>query len=127
MADEIFDSFRLSLMQDVLPVGIALVERARKKGTSGLMEVFTESKEPFKELREEGEPFAKSLRDNLDTLSPGLGNPIMSVEVSVEVGVISMEINNDDFNPKSVKRVLDKWGVDSDDDWDIEIIASSEF
>ena len=63
-----------------------------------------------------------NIENDLNTLSS-----VGSAEVSVEVGVISMEINNDDFNPKSVKRVLDKWGVDSDDDWDIEIIASSEF
>ena len=72
---------------------------------------------------------SSNLESNKDNIENDLNTltSVGSAEVSVEVGVISMEINNDDFNPKSVKRVLDKWGVDSDDDWDIEIIASSEF
>jgi hypothetical protein len=37
--------------------------------------------DPLGRLREEGEPAAKSVRDNLDRLQPGLGNPVMKVEV----------------------------------------------
>ena len=54
-------------------------------------------------------------------------NSVESVEVSIEVGLILMEVDNNAFNPKSVRKVLDKWGINSKDDWDIEIIASSEF
>ncbi|OUW11152.1 MAG: hypothetical protein CBD26_03105 [Candidatus Pelagibacter sp. TMED166] len=52
---------------------------------------------------------------------------VSSAKISVEVGIISMEIDNDSFNKHSVEKVLSKWGYDSDENWDIEVIASSEF
>ncbi|WP_320675898.1 hypothetical protein [Prochlorococcus sp. MIT 1300] len=84
MADESFDNIRLSFMQDVLPVGIAMFERARQGGAEKLVEAFTKSTAPLEELRLEGEPAARSLRDRLDQVAPGLGNPVMSVNVAVE-------------------------------------------
>ena len=84
MTENAFESFRLSLMQEVLPVGVALVNRARQKGAQAVLEVLTSSNKPFEELRSEGEPTARILRDKLDQLSLGLGNPVMSVKVDVE-------------------------------------------
>ena len=52
---------------------------------------------------------------------------VSSAKISVEVGIISMEIENDSFNKNSVEKILNKWGYDSDENWDIEVIASSEF
>ena len=52
---------------------------------------------------------------------------VSSAKISVEVGIISMEIENDSFNKNSVEKILNKWGYDSDKNWDIEVIASSEF
>ena len=79
------DQLRLSLMQDVLPVGLAVLERARAGGPARVVEAFTTgSQDPLSDLREEGEPVARSVRDQLDSVSPGLGNPVMSVSVSVE-------------------------------------------
>ncbi|MEB3105429.1 MAG: hypothetical protein VKN17_06580, partial [Cyanobacteriota bacterium] len=37
--------------------------------------------DPLGQLRQEGEPAASQVRDNLDRLQPGLGNPVMKVEV----------------------------------------------
>jgi hypothetical protein len=37
--------------------------------------------DPITALRQEGEPAASQLRDSLDRLQPGLGNPVMKVEV----------------------------------------------
>jgi hypothetical protein len=37
--------------------------------------------DPLGQLRQEGEPAASQLRDNLDRIQPGLGNPVMKVEV----------------------------------------------
>ena len=84
MADDQFDRLRLSLMQDVLPVGLAMFERVRQGGTKTLVEPFRSSKEPFQLLRVEGEESARIFRDRLDQISPGLGNPIVSVEVAVD-------------------------------------------
>ena len=83
--DNPFDQLRLSLMQEVLPVGLAVLERAREGGPARVAEVFTGgSEDPIAELRQEGEPAAQSVREQLDQVSPGLGNPVMPVSVSVE-------------------------------------------
>ena len=84
-SDNPLDKLRLSLMQDVLPVGLAVLERARKGGPGKVVEVFTAgSEDPIADLRQEGEPVARDVREQLDAVSPGLGNPVMPVSVSVE-------------------------------------------
>ena len=84
-SDNPLDQLRLSLMQDVLPVGLAVLERARQGGPGKVVEVFTAgSEDPIADLRQEGEPVARDVRDQLDAVSPGLGNPVMPVSVSVE-------------------------------------------
>ena len=84
-SDNPLDQLRLSLMQDVLPVGLAVLERARQGGPGKVVEVFTAgSDDPIAELRQEGEPVARDVREQLDAVSPGLGNPVMSVSVSVD-------------------------------------------
>lgn len=79
-----FDAMRLALMQDVLPVGLALLDRARRGGPGRVVESFTTSPEPFTDLRSEGEPAAREVRERLDQVSPGLGNPVLEVAVQVE-------------------------------------------
>ena len=84
-SDNPLDHLRLSLMQDVLPVGLAVLERARQGGPGKVVEVFTAgSEDPIAELRQEGEPVARDVREQLDAVSPGLGNPVMPVSVSVD-------------------------------------------
>ena len=84
MADDPIDTLRLFLMQDVLPVGMAIIERAKKGGSSKVTEPFTASEDPFQLLRKEGEASAKTVREQLDKFSPGLGNPVVPVKVAVE-------------------------------------------
>jgi hypothetical protein len=82
MAAEPFDALRLTLMQDVLPVGFAVVERARRGGPRQVLAAFDGSAEdPLGTLRKEGEPAASEFRQNLDRIRPGLGNPVVKVEV----------------------------------------------
>jgi len=82
MAADPLDALRLTLMQDLLPVGMAMVERARKGGPREVLAAFDgNSADPLGQLREEGEPIASQMREGLDRLSPGLGNPVMKVEV----------------------------------------------
>lgn len=82
MAGEPLDSFRLALMQDVLPLGLAMVERARRGGAREMLAAFEAGEsDPLSRLRQEGEPAARQLRDNLDRLQPGLGNPVVKVTV----------------------------------------------
>jgi hypothetical protein len=68
-------------MQEVLPVGLAVVERARRGGPRDVIEAFSAQADPLDQLRQEGEPAARQVRESLDRLQPGLGNPVMKVEV----------------------------------------------
>ena len=82
MAADPLDSLRLALMQDVLPVGLAVVERARNGGPAEVFAAFDGTRaDPLGQLRQEGEPAASQVRENLDRFQPGLGNPVMKVEV----------------------------------------------
>jgi hypothetical protein len=82
MAADPFDALRLTLMQDVLPLGLAVADRVRKGGPKEVLAAFDgRSADPLGSLRQEGEPAARTLRDTLDRLQPGLGNPVMKVEV----------------------------------------------
>ena len=82
MAADPLDALRLTLMQDLVPVGLAVGERARKGGPREVMAAFDgSSPDPLGTLREEGEPAATQLRAGLDNLQPGLGNPVVKVEV----------------------------------------------
>ena len=104
------DQLRLSLMQDVLPVGLAVLERARKGGPSKVVEVFTAgSEDPIADLRQEGEPVARDVREQLDAVSPGLGNPVMPVSVSVDepASVDERQDDPDDLLP-TLRRIEER-------------------
>lgn len=82
MAADPLDSFRLKLMQELLPVGLAVADRARKGGAKDVMAAFQNGDgDPLEQLRQEGEGAASQVRQSLDRLRPGLGNPVMKVEV----------------------------------------------
>ena len=82
MAADPLDTLRLTLMQEVLPVGLAVVERARKGGPREVLAAFEGSPvDSLDKLRREGQPAAGQVRDTLDRFQPGLGNPVMKVEV----------------------------------------------
>ena len=96
MAADPLDALRLTLMQEVLPVGMAVVERVRRGGPKDVIEAFTDSSDPLGTLKQEGDGAARSLRDSLDRLQPGLGNPV--VKVSVE------EMAEADLQPGAIAR-----------------------
>jgi hypothetical protein len=82
MAADPLDTLRLKLMQDLLPVGMAAVQRVRTGGPGELMSIFDgRHPDPMDQLRQEGEQAAGEVREQLDRVSPGLGNPVMKVTV----------------------------------------------
>ena len=81
MPPDPLDSLRLAVMQELLPLGLAVAERVRRGGVPAVVEGLTQAEDPIGQLREEGEPAARQLRDNLDRLQPGLGNPVLKVQV----------------------------------------------
>ena len=85
MADsQPLDSLRLALMQDVLPMGLAFVDRVRTEGPAKAVESVARGDDPLGDLRQQGEAAAREVRERLDQISPGLGNPVMSVQVQVD-------------------------------------------
>ena len=85
MADrQPLDSLRLALMQEVLPMGLAFVDRVRTDGPAKAVESVAKGDDPLGDLREQGEVAAREVRERLDQISPGLGNPVMSVQVEVD-------------------------------------------
>ena len=85
MADrQPLDSLRLALMQEVLPMGLAFVDRVRTDGPAKAVESVARGDDPLGDLREQGEVAAREGRERLDQISPGLGNPVMSVQVEVD-------------------------------------------
>ena len=91
MAQNLFSICHLALMENALPVGIAIVNRAKKghaeKIFDGLMSVDT----AIGILKEEGIEDAQLLRMQLDQIIPGLGNPVIEVEVSVRPDATNSE------------------------------------
>ena len=84
MADsQPLDSLRLALMQEVLPMGLAFVDRVRTDGPAKAVESVARGDDPLGDLRQQGEAAAREVRERLDQISPGLGNPVMTVEVEV--------------------------------------------
>ena len=109
-SDNPLDQLRLSLMQDVLPVGLAVLERARQGGPGKVVEVFTAgSADPIADLRQEGEPVARDVREQLDAASPGLGNPVMPVSVSVEEpGTVEQRLDGPDDLLTTLQRIEER-------------------
>ena len=100
------DELRLALMQDVLPMGLAFVDRVRSDGPARAVESLAQADDLLEDLRREGEPAARVLRERLDQISPGLGNPVMSVQVQVDEPVeplASPALSND---PLELQEVL---------------------
>ena len=108
--DNPLDQLRLSLMQDVLPVGLAVLERARQGGPGKVVEVFTAgSEDPIADLRQEGEPVARDVREQLDAVSPGLGNPVVPVSVSVEEpGTVEQHQDDSDDLLPTLRRIEER-------------------
>ena len=100
------DELRLALMQDVLPMGLAFVDRVRSDGPARAVESLAQADDLLEDLRKEGEPAARVLRERLDQISPGLGNPVMSVQVQVDEPVEPLESPALSNDPQELQEVL---------------------
>jgi len=59
-------------------------DRVSQGGATKVVESFTGSAGPFSDLRDEGQASARVVRERLDQVSPGLGNPVIEVTVDVD-------------------------------------------
>ena len=83
MAKDQLRDFHLFAMESALPFGMGIIHNARTGGLKKIMNVFR-SKEPFSDFQVDGATSAKIVRDQIDQLIPGLGYPVVSVDVTVE-------------------------------------------
>ena len=104
MAKDQLKDLHLFAMESVLPFGMGVVNSAR---TGGLKKVINllKAKDPFFEFQVDGESSAKTVRDKIDQLIPGLGNPVISVDVTVEENYPEYKINDRDSLVSTLNRI----------------------
>ena len=104
MAKDQMRDLHLFAMECALPFGMGIISNAKSGGLKKIMDVF-KSKDPFLEIQVDGEIDAKKVRDKLDQFIPGLGNPVVSVDVTVEDNYPNYKINNQDALVSTLNRI----------------------
>ncbi len=110
MAKDQLRDFHLFAMESALPFGMGIIKNAKTGGFQKIMDVI-KSKDPFSEFQVDGETSAKTVRDKIDQLIPGLGYPVVSVDVTVEENYPDYESNDKDSLVSTLNRIdsdLDK-------------------
>ena len=110
MAKDQLRDFHLFAMESILPLGMGILKNVKNGGFQKIMDVF-KSKDPFSEFQVDGESSAKTVRDKIDQLIPGLGYPVVSVDVTVEENYPDYESNDKDSLVTTLNRIdseLDK-------------------
>ncbi len=104
MAKDQIRDLHLFAMESALPVGMGIIQNAKTGGFQKIIDVF-KSKDPFSEFQVDGETSAKTVRDKIDQFIPGLGNPVVSVDVTVEENHPDSEINDQDSLVSTLNRI----------------------
>tara|TARA_Y100001968_G_scaffold212158_1_gene195260 strand:+ start:838 stop:1212 length:375 start_codon:yes stop_codon:yes gene_type:complete len=104
MAKDQLRDFHLFAMESALPFGMGIIKNAKNGGFQKILDVF-KSKDPFSEFQVDGEKSAKNVRDKIDQLIPGLGHPVVSVEVTVEEKYPDYKSNDQDSLASTLNRI----------------------
>ena len=104
MAKDQLGDLHLFAMESALPFGMGIIKNARKGGLKKIMSVL-KSKDPFSEFQVVGENSAKIVRDKIDQFIPGLGHPVVAVEVSVAENYSEYKINDRDSLVSTLNRI----------------------
>ena len=104
MAKDQLRDLHLFAIESALPFGLGIIKNAQTGGLNKIMEVL-KSKDPFAEFQVDGETSAKRVRDKIDQLIPGLGNPVVAVEVTVEENYPNYEINDQNSLISTLNRI----------------------
>jgi len=110
MANDQIRDLHIFAMESVLPFGMGVINNAKTGGFQKIMDV-CKSKDPFSEFQVDGKTSAKTVRDKIDQLIPGLGYPVVSVDVTVEENYPEYESNDKDSLVSTLNRIdseLDK-------------------
>ena len=104
MAKDQLRNFHLFAVESALPFGIGIIKNAKTGGFQKIKDVF-KSKDPFSEFKVDGAMSAKIVRDKMDQLIPGLGYPVVSVDVTVEDNYPHYESNDQDSLVSTLNRI----------------------
>ncbi len=104
MAKDQLRDLHLFAMESALPFGMGIVNNAKNGGFQKIMDVL-KSKDPFLEFQVDGKTSAKTVRDKIDQLIPGLGYPVISVDVTVEENSPDYESNDLDSLVSTLNRI----------------------
>ena len=102
MSDNKLKSFHFSMLENFLPVGVAVFHRVKNGGPEKVLEGLISSDHPITQLKGEGLPSAKLIREKLDKIIPGLGNPAFEVRVSTN----NITEDNHNLNNESLIEIL---------------------
>ena len=92
------------MLENFLPVGMAVFHRAKDGGPEKVLEGLFSSDHPISDLRGEGLSSAKLLREKLDKINLGLGNPAFEVEVNTN----NFTEDEDKLNSKYLIDILQR-------------------
>jgi len=104
MAKDQLRDLHLFAMESALPFGMGIINNARTGGLPKIINVI-KSKDPLTEFQVEGETSAKRVRDKIDQWMPGLGHPVISVDVTVEENQSDYENNDRDSLVATLNRI----------------------
>ena len=104
MAKDQLRDFHLFAMESALPFGMGIIKNAKTGGFQKIMDVL-KSKDPLSEFQVDGETSAKTVRDKIDQLIPGLGYPVVSVDVTVAEDGPVHEHNDQDSLVSTLNRI----------------------
>ena len=110
MAKDQIRDLHLFAMESALPFGMGIINNAKTGGFQKIIDVL-KSKDPYSEFQLDGKTSAKTVRDKIDKLIPGLGYPVVSVDVTVEENYPDYESNDQDSLVSTLNRIdseLDK-------------------
>ena len=107
MAKDKLRDFHVFAMESALPFGMGIIKNAKTGGFQKIMDVF-KSKDPFSELQVDGKTSAEKVREKIDQLIPGLGYPVVSVDVTVEENYPDYEKNEQDSLVSTLNRIDDE-------------------
>tara|TARA_Y100001968_G_scaffold291990_1_gene296827 strand:- start:916 stop:1293 length:378 start_codon:yes stop_codon:yes gene_type:complete len=104
MAKDKLRDLHLFAMESALPLSMGILNNAKSGGLRKIIDVF-KSKDPFSEFQVDGETSAKRVRDKIDQIIPGLGHPVVSVEVTIENNDPNHENNDKDSLSSTLQRI----------------------
>ena len=104
MAKDQLQDLHLFVMESALPFGMGIINNAKTGGFQKIIDVL-KSKDPYSEFQVDGTTSAKKVRDKIDKLIPGLGYPVVSVDVTVEENYPDYEINDRDSLVSTLNKI----------------------